>query len=89
MNLNPFPPGLTELAAAFTLSAAECEDLARCFPGEDFSGLAAALSQPGIAEHLGELRGVLLASGPSAALAQIERILQDRTRRDDRGGRGR
>lgn len=96
------PLGLDALATIFTLSSAECENLAQRFPGEDFAGLAAALSQPGIAEHLGELRRVLLASGPNAALAQIERILQrqakdqqtlkqheERTRRDERGGRGR
>lgn len=89
MNLNPFPLGLADLATIFTLSAADCADLVRRFPGEDFAGLAAALSKPGIAEHLGEVRRVLLASGPNAALAQIERILQERTRRDERGGRGR
>uniref|UniRef100_E6PJA7 Uncharacterized protein n=1 Tax=mine drainage metagenome TaxID=410659 RepID=E6PJA7_9ZZZZ len=102
MNLNAFPPGLAELATIFTLSTAQCEDLARRFPGEDFSGLAAALSQPGIAEHLGELCRVLLASGPNAALAQIDRILrqqvreqqpirqpEERPRGDERGGRGR
>ena len=103
MKLNAFPLGLAQLAAILNLSQADCEELAQRFPGGNFVGLVAALKRPDIIPKFhARLRACSLDSGPDAALAEIERILQqqardqqtikqqeERTRRDQRGGRGR